>query len=159
MESYGRLWKAMEGYGPARVVGIEGVVRAHQCEQDVPEGELVHRDAVRWSAVAVTARDHLRRHVRHRATHLPPRSLPLAASGREAKVCDLDVVARGGQQVLRLQVAMHHAERVHERQRQRHLPDHRGRIRLRVGAMVADVLEDLATLSELKDKRGGVRLV
>ena len=66
---------------------------------------------------------------------------------------------RDQQQILRLEVAVDHAEAMHVLQREHHLPHHGGRVGLAERPAVANPIEDLSTLSKLQHEHPIRRLL
>ena len=85
------------------------------------------------------------------ATTLRQRWVAFSEESRQPKVGHFDVVRTRQEQVLRLEVAVNHADRVHEGQRERDLTNDVCCVCLAVSALVADALEDFAAVRELHD--------
>ena len=138
------------------VVRVERRVRAEQGEEDAAERKQIDLRPIRLGGVPparLEGGNHLGRHVRNRAAHLRQRRAALASNVRcEPKVGHLHLVGAGQQQVLRLQIAMHHADGVHERERERHLAEHGRRVGLAVRPLLADAIKDLTPLRQLHHK-------
>jgi hypothetical protein len=128
---------------------LEGVAAREHDEEHDAQRPHVHRRVVRHAAVHLLGRP-----VRPRA-HLAvgKHLLPLLEDDGRAEVDQLDVrrvrVVLHEHEVLGLEVAVHHAARVHVVHGRRDLPRQLGGHQLCVRAMLEQPLEELAALGEL----------